>query len=166
MNDSGEIRSSEGLLRITKESCTCNFYQLMLLPCRYMFSFSKELMLPMFDINIVYPRWTKTYYKDKQRCLKNIENQNVDSIATENSDNISVDISKKVAVLSYAEQRNILKEINVLTDLVALGCNTTYFQRFCVIKDLQSYWKNNVPVRIVNDFDFSRIFRYFTGCIK
>ena len=75
-------------------------------------------MLPMFDINIVHPRWTKTYYKDKQRCLKNIENQNVDSIATENSDNISVDISKKVAMLSYAEKRKkILKETNVLTDL-------------------------------------------------
>ena len=32
---------------------------------------------------------------------------------------------------------------------MALGCNTTYLQRFSVNKDLQSYWKNIIPVRIV-----------------
>ncbi|KAL1487793.1 hypothetical protein ABEB36_015548 [Hypothenemus hampei] len=149
LDNKATINTNNRIYNITIDSCTCRFFTGMLLPCRHIFALREKLKLPFFDENILNLRWTKEYYRLKQRCLgNNVIDQNLEIPST--SGTISANISKKKpVVLSYAEKRKkVLQETNILTDLVALGCNTTYLQRLSVIKDLQSYWKNNIPVRI------------------
>ena len=58
------VSSSEGVLKVTVDSCECRFWTSTHLPCRHIFAVREKKQVSMFSAGIVAHRWTLDYMKE------------------------------------------------------------------------------------------------------
>ena len=102
-----EIQTSEGLLTVLPDSCCCNFYSSMRLPCRHLFALCSLLNLPLFVPDLCDICWTSHYYKANCRMI---------SRAPESHSSLSIQSVEKVKVLS---QHQKFRKANILAGKLA-----------------------------------------------
>ena len=55
------VKTSKGVLMVTKDSCECAFYTSNRLPCRHIFAIRKYNNEPLYCPEVCDKRWTRTY---------------------------------------------------------------------------------------------------------
>ena len=73
--ESFEVMSSEGEIKVTSSSCTCSSWLSMRLPCRHILAVRSMLNLDVYDITLCDERWSSDYYKASQRVFQDEEMQ-------------------------------------------------------------------------------------------
>lgn len=68
------ISSSQGILKVSTESCGCSFWHTTMLPCRHILAVRDRRHLPLFVPEIVAERWTlehlETAYSQKMQEIR------------------------------------------------------------------------------------------------
>ena len=59
-----QVSSSEGILKVTAETCQCTFWNSTHLPCRHMLAVREKKQLPLFVGSLVAQRWTLDHMKE------------------------------------------------------------------------------------------------------
>ena len=77
------VHTSEGIITVTHQKCSCTFYQSMGLPCRHIFSLRVKDGISLYDAQICDARWTELYYRSKKKS--------VDQAATDDGE-IGIDV--------------------------------------------------------------------------
>ena len=127
------------MIKVTPQSCECNFHTSMNLPCRYIFAVRHSICMPLFDPELVNKRWTKNNYLN---YLRNILNTNPSNIITETQDNIAIStISKSNKPKSVLEKRRLATMItNEIADAISLLNEIEFQQMINLLKE----FKNNI----------------------
>lgn len=74
------IRSSNGILSVTIDSCQCTFWMSMHLPCRHIFAVRESRQVSLYDTAGVSSRWTMSYMRD---IFRNKKESNTDDSSVE-----------------------------------------------------------------------------------
>ena len=137
------IKTSEGVLTVSSTNCTCIFRTSMLLPCRHMLAFRKEIAQPLFCANLCDRRWTSEYYKDTQRLFT----------GSSSSVEASLVMTASKQHRRKLSQHDKFRKASLLTSelaSVASGTSGIHFdRRIELLKDLISYWKRGDEVSLV-----------------
>ena len=68
-DDLFEALSGEGVIDVSLSSCECSSWLSMKLPCRHIFMVRSRLDLDCFDESLCDKRWSKSFFKEKQRIF-------------------------------------------------------------------------------------------------
>ena len=136
-----EIQTSEGLLTVFPDSCCCNFYSSMRLPCRHLFALRSLLNLPLFVPDLCDIRWTSHYYKANCRMI---------SRAPESHSSLSIQSVEKAKVLS---QHQKFRKANILAGkLATLASEVARYHFDCrieILERLVKVWEDGKEAAIV-----------------
>ena len=136
-----EIQTFEGLLTVFPDSCCCNFYSSMCLPCRHLFALRSLLSLPLFVPDLCDIRWTSHYYKANCRMI---------SRAPESHSSLSIQSVEKAKVLS---QHQKFRKANILArKLATLASEVARYhfdRRIEILENLVKVWKDGKEAAIV-----------------
>ncbi|KAG8176001.1 hypothetical protein JTE90_006998 [Oedothorax gibbosus] len=130
--DCFNVKSSLGMLKVTPQSCQCNFQTSMNLPCRHVFAVRHSICLPLFDPKLVDKRWTKENYL---QYLQNVLNP----VASETQDiTISTNLKSKKPKSVQQKRRLAVAVTDSIADSISL-LNESEFQKMLnLLKELNS----------------------------
>lgn len=124
----------------------------MILPCKHIFALRRHLQLELFDKMIVNQRWTMDYYKNNQRTLMSLieDNESTENeLPSTSNNNMSIPLTTQGyrPPSSYAQRRKkCLLLCNELADLAAQRTGMLFEQRFNLLKNLKTLWANDTAV--------------------
>lgn len=135
------VKTSEGLKKVSVQSCECVFNKSMLLPCRHIFALRSKLDEPLYDASICDKRWTSDYYKSTQRIFT----------AHSVEPSLQVKMSKKhVRILSQHQKFHEASLITAeLASVASVASGFHFKRRMKVLKELIAYWKDGEEVALV-----------------
>ena len=81
-DNSFDILFADEVINTTSIECKCYKFTSMGLPCKHIFAVKRALSMDMFDKSLCLMRWTREYYRLKNRCLFE-DNQNLNLSETE-----------------------------------------------------------------------------------
>lgn len=150
------VQSSKGVIAATPTSCECQDWLSKSMPCRHIFAVRQLEKLPLFDRLLCNERFTKEYYLNNQRVMRDqfesIDCDNVNNIEENNNEEKqmpSVIKSTLPKILPYPRKRtNALIITNSLANLAALCSDKRYYERTEVLKELDKYWRMDLDVSL------------------
>lgn len=134
-------KSSAGIVNVTPSSCSCLFSKSMLLPCEHLFRCRKEENLTLFEDTLCDQRWTKKYYRTKQRVFSGSVNKGTKAVSIDKM------TSRKLENFNKNERyRNASDLCRQLPGLAAEVSGNTYVRRIRILDELCCAWQNNEEV--------------------
>ncbi|XP_065684306.1 uncharacterized protein LOC124807723 [Hydra vulgaris] len=143
-NENYIVKSSEGMLIVTSDSCGCMFRKSMGLPCRHIFAVRQLLGLNLFDAKLCLERWTIKYYRQHQRVF------NTSSKTKESCVQISVAPRKKTILSQHEKFKHALRTTSLLATLVSESTGPSFEQRMGLLQELQKGWEHG-KVMVLNE---------------
>ncbi|XP_047142281.2 uncharacterized protein LOC124816845 isoform X2 [Hydra vulgaris] len=143
-NENYIVKSSEGMLIVTSDSCGCMFRKSMGLPCRHIFAVRQLLGLNLFDAKLCLERWTIKYYRQHQRVF------NTSSETKESCVQISVAPRKKTILSQHEKFKLALRTTSLLATLVSESTGPSFEQRMGLLQELQKGWEHG-KVMVLNE---------------
>ena len=134
-------KSSVGTVNVTPSSCTCLFSKSMLLPCEHLFRCRKEENLNLYEDTLCAQRWTKKYYRTKQRMFTEPVNEGNKAVSFDKM------ASRKLSNFNKNERyRNANDVCRQLPGLAAEVSGDAYVDRIKILDKLCCAWQNNEEV--------------------
>jgi zinc finger SWIM domain-containing protein 3 len=143
-NENHIVKSSEGMLIVTSDSCGCIFRKSMGLPCRHIFAVRQLLGWNLFDAKLCLERWTMRYYRQHQRVF------NTFSETKESCVEICVAPRKKKILAQHEKFKLALRTTSLLATLVSESTGPSFEQRIDLLKELQKGWEHG-KVMVLNE---------------
>ena len=137
------VRSSRGVEKVTRRSCTCLFFSSMRLPCRHIFAVRQAAGENMYDKSLCDIRWTSDFFKNNQ-CI-------FSKSFTVDDEPVTIQvIRKKQKILNKAQKFRESSAITAkLAQLASDVGSAQYSRRMEVLKSLVWHWENGNEVSIL-----------------
>lgn len=139
------VRSFKKTINVTSNSCECQIYLSMLLPCKHIFLVREKLNLSLYCEKICDKRWSREYYLKKHNFF---EKEFIEGNSMEVGPSISRTEKRNIPLSVPQKRKIILTVTNSLASLSSLSCNSIFEYRHKILKEIELAWKQGKEVTL------------------